>query len=103
MSIKTQTCVACGRKHGAMPPFCQGCRSKWHHTHKRIKKEGLIVDEAGGAWWVWDKKGEVLVMAKPTKFDAIKALAFGDDDDEDEPATKSAAQLEREIAYELGR
>ena len=66
--------------------FCQTCKSKRFHAHRRIEREGLIVDQAGGAWWVWDRNGEVLVIGKPTRDDAITALALGDevDDEEDE-------------------
>ena len=106
-----KSCAGCGKKHGAAGAFCQGaqgrqgCKSKWHHAHKRIKEEELIVDTAGQSWWIWDKKGDVLVMGKPSKFEAIKALAFGDDDDEsaddDVPATKTPAQLDREIKESL--
>jgi hypothetical protein len=110
MSIQRRVCNACGKKHGAAGSFCQGCKSIWHHAHKRIKNEGLIVDTVlgdgvsrdGKDWWIWDKKGDVLVMGKPSKGAAIKALAFGDDDnDEAIAAGKTPAQLDREIAASL--
>ena len=83
-------CAACGQKTSASGSFCRTCRSKRFHARKRIEREGLIVDQAGGSWWVWDRKGEVLVMGKPTKDEAINALALGDEtddleDDEENP------------------
>lgn len=108
--ISARKCAACGKKKTASGSFCQGCKSKWHHAHKRIEKDGLIVDTVRGSsvsrdgesWWIWDKKGDVLVMGKPSKFYAIKALAFGeedeDDEDGDEAHKKPTNQLEQEIA-----
>jgi hypothetical protein len=42
--------------------------------YKRVEKEGLMVDTAGGSWWVWDKHGKVLVIGKPTKTEAVIGL-----------------------------
>jgi hypothetical protein len=90
-------CAGCGNQTIGSTGYCQTCKSKRFHAHKRIQREGLIVDQAGGSWWVWDRKGEVLVMGKPTRDDAINALALGDEvDDEDfdeNPAQPSIFQL----------
>ncbi len=75
MSRMTNKCTWCGDRTRAYPR-CQSCKSKCFHTCKRIAKEGLLVDTAGGAWWIWDAKGEVLVIGRDTKSEAIKALAF---------------------------
>jgi hypothetical protein len=68
----------CGERTRACGAHCRSCQSARHQTFKRIEAEGLIVDEAGGSWWVWTAKGEVLVIGKDTKNDAIDALASGD-------------------------
>ena len=114
----TRKCTWCGDRTSASSGRCQSCKSKLHHALKRIKKEGLIVDTVLGdetqndrersgkvsrerSWWVWDKKGDVLVMGQPTRGDAMRALALGDTT-EHEYESKSAAQLQREIDEELG-
>jgi hypothetical protein len=51
---------------------------------RRIKEEKLLVDTAGGSWWVWDAKGTVLVIGKTSKYMALKALALGDGDQDQE-------------------
>ena len=77
-------CKWCGARTRRLD-LCQGCKSKNHHAHKRVAKEGLLVDLAGGSWWVWTAKGDVLVIGRDTKLDAYKALAIGDEvDDLDE-------------------
>lgn len=57
---------------------CRTCKSSLHHAHKRIKAEGLLVDTAGGSWWVWTPKGEVLVIGRNTYFLAVLALGRGE-------------------------
>lgn len=98
-------CTGCGTRTAASAGYCRSCKSTRHHAFERIKSEGLVVDEAGGAWWIWNKKGDVLVMGEPTKSAAINALAFGSDDDADDSKVgkKSRAQLEAEIAEALAR
>jgi len=73
-------CEGCGGKT-TCAHYCQRCKSKRFHARKRIDAEGLILDEAGGAWWVWDAKGTVLVIGKNTKQEAFNALAFEEDGD----------------------
>ena len=71
-----------------------------HHGYKQVREDHLVLDQAGGSWWIWDPRGEVLVAGKPTKDAAVIALAAGDTEDEDvEP--KTAAELDRDIAEEL--
>jgi len=39
-----------------------------------------LIDLAGGSWWVWTDKGEVVVIGKSTKQQAFNCLAHGDPD-----------------------
>jgi len=104
-------CKACGTRTTASAGYCQGCKSKRHHGYKRLKEEKLLLDEAGGAWWIWDTRGDVVVIGKPTRDAAILALGGGDveDDVEDDAPTadahatkkKTGARLDREIAAAL--
>jgi hypothetical protein len=63
---------------------CQGS-SGYCRTHKfavrraaaRIAKEGLILDFVGRAWWIWDAKGDVLVIGQNSKGKALAMLDLG--------------------------
>lgn len=110
MATRSSKCTACGARTTASAGYCQRCKSLRHHGYKRLKEENLILDEAGGAWWIWDQRGDVIVSGKPTKEAAIIALGGGEDDVEDDLATqehqatkKTPAQLDREITVELRR
>ena len=74
-------CEACGGRTVASAGLCRTCKSALHHAHKRIESEGLLVDTAGGSWWVWTARGEVIVMGKSTKHEAIMALALGEEEE----------------------
>lgn len=37
------------------------------------------MDLAGPSWWIWDKKGEVLVLGKNTRLEAILTLGRGEE------------------------
>lgn len=79
-------CEGCGNKTAASGQVCRTCRSHLFHAHKRVSNEKLLVDTAGGSWWVWDPKGEVLVIGKSTKLGALLALMRGEDEPEEEEA-----------------
>ena len=111
MAARSTRCKACEARTTASAGYCQRCKSLRHHGYKRLKEEHLILDEAGGAWWIWDQRGEVIVSGKPTKEAAIIALGGGADDvEDDEPAMqehhatkKTPAQLDHEITTALRR
>ena len=110
MATRSSKCKTCGTRTSASAGYCQRCKSLRHHGHKRLKEENLLLDEAGGAWWVWDARGDVVVAAKPTRDAAILALGGGADaeDEDDAPLhdharKKTAAQLDRDIAAALAR
>lgn len=84
MATRSSRCKTCGTRTTASAGFCQRCKSLRHHGYKRVKAEKLVVDEAGGAWWVWSPRGDVIVTGKPSREAAILALGGGEDDVEDE-------------------
>lgn len=109
MAQRSSKCrAACEARTTASSGFCQQCKSLRHHGYKRIKAENLILDQAGGSWWIWNPRGDVLVSGKPSAADAAIALARGasnEDEDDDLPlhtsshaTRKTKAQLDREIA-----
>jgi hypothetical protein len=91
---RASRCRACEARTTASSGYCQRCKSLRHHGYKRIKNEGLILDQAGGSWWIWDRRGEVLVSGKPTAAEAVVALEAGDvEDNETAHATKKTPVL----------
>lgn len=80
----SKRCEGCGNKTTASGQVCRTCRSHLFHVNKRVTTEKLLVDTAGGAWWVWDPKGEVLVIGKATKLAALLTLARGEDEPEED-------------------
>lgn len=114
MATRSSKCKTCDARTTASAGYCQSCKSKRHRGYKRLKEENLLLDEAGGAWWIWNSRGDVVVAGKPTKDAAIIALAFDEDDVENDACAacasgdhhakkKSPAQLDREIATVLAR
>ena len=67
-------CEGCGTPTQGHTGRCRTCKFAYQRAFARIEKESLLVDTAGGSWWVWDKKGEVLVIGRDTKVQAIIAL-----------------------------
>lgn len=109
-------CKACSVRTSASGGFCQRCKSLRHHGYKQIKDEHLLLDQAGGSWWIWNQRGDVLVAGKPAAADAVIALALGSEEaeeaaedtsegaSEDIASTarmKTGLQLDREIAEAL--
>jgi hypothetical protein len=76
-------CEGCGNKTTASGQLCRTCQSHHFHARKRVADEKLLVDTAGGSWWVWDPKGEVLVIGKATKLAALLTLHRGEDEPEE--------------------
>jgi len=72
---KSWSCVGCGGRTTGCSGYCQGCKSKMHHAYARIRCERLLVDTAGGDWWVWSARGEVLVLGCASRVAAIQTLA----------------------------
>ena len=74
---RSSRCEGCGSRTTVAGSFCRSCQSTLVQARKRVKREGLLVDTAGGSWWVWDPKGTVLVIGKPNKQEALLALMRG--------------------------
>ena len=109
MAARSSKCKACGGRTTASGGYCQSCKSLRHHGYKRVKEENLLLDQAGGSWWIWNQRGDVLVSGKPTASEAVIALGVGQDLDEEVTAhghatkKKTSAQLDREITEHLRR
>ena len=97
MASRSSRCKACSARTTASGYFCQRCKSLRHHGLKQIKKEHLLLDQAGGSWWIWNPRGDVLVSGKPTASEAVIALAAGEDlvDNADETTAHAEKKLVR--------
>jgi hypothetical protein len=74
----SKRCGGCGERTTASGPYCRTCQSKRFHARQDIKAGKYILDQVGGAWWVWTDKGEVVVIGRETKELAFHCLAHGD-------------------------
>lgn len=98
MTAGSSRCKACEVRTSASAGYCQRCKSLRHHGYKRLKKDRLILDQAGGSWWIWDPRGEVLVSGKPTATAAVIALETGDvEEDGTAHATKKRTSAQPEV------
>lgn len=88
----SKRCEGCGERTAAAGSYCRTCQRQYGEAKTAVKKQNLIVDEAGGSWWVWSPKGDVLVIGKPTRQSALLALVRGEDEEDVDlpPGTRGA-------------
>lgn len=82
--MTTNRCLVCGDKKSGCTNYCRTHKFAVRAGARRVANDGLIVDQAGGSWWVWDAKGLVLVMAADTKPIALAILAAGGNVDQND-------------------
>lgn len=79
MDMNKTTCTVCGSKKAGHTDYCRTHKFAVRFAARRVAAECLIVDVAGGSWWVWDAKGEVLVIGEDSRAKALAALHLGTD------------------------
>jgi len=79
----THRCQGCASKTTAAGDFCRTCQRVRRAAYRRIKAEGLTTGQAGGSWWIWDPKGNVIVGGKASHSETLQALAVGDEIEEE--------------------
>lgn len=57
---KTSICPHCGNITRAYIGICRYCQSDISRGLEYAHQHNLLIDKAGGAWWSWDSKGNVL-------------------------------------------
>ena len=77
MEMSATKCEVCGIRIRGCTGRCRTHKFAIRRAAKRVRAEGLVVDQAGGAWWVWDSKGNVLVVGESSKVKALAALDLG--------------------------
>ena len=75
---RRRSCTVCGTPKEGSTDFCRTHKFAIRRALARVRTEALIVDTAGGAWWVWDSKGEVLVIGQDSKVAALAVLDTGE-------------------------
>lgn len=73
----TNRCTVCGDKKSGHTDYCRTHKFAVRAGVRMVREESLIVDQAGGAWWVWDARGVVLVIGQDSKIKALAILAAG--------------------------
>ncbi len=75
-------CKVCGCRKVGHTDYCRTHKFAVRAGARQVAKEGLIIDLAGGSWWVWDARGIVLVIGQDSKPKALAILAAGGNVDE---------------------
>lgn len=70
-------CKVCGVRKAGSSDYCRTHEFAIRRAGRRIVAESLIVDQAGGAWWVWDAKGNPLTLGEGSRAHALVALDTG--------------------------
>jgi hypothetical protein len=73
----TNRCKVCGVRKAGHTDYCRLHKFAIRRSLRRVVAESLIIDLAGGAWWVWDARGGVLVIGESTREHALAALDLG--------------------------
>lgn len=71
------TCSVCGTRIQGSSGYCRTHKFAVRRAGARVRAEGLILDFVGGAWWIWDAKGETLVIGQDSKGKALAVLDLG--------------------------
>lgn len=74
-SKHTQTCHSCGNVTRAMSSVCRYCQTASKRGAARAAAEGISVDQAGRAWWAWDRIGIVLAGPCLTRREVLIQLS----------------------------
>jgi len=77
MNRSRTTCDVCGTRIQGSSGYCRTHKFAVRRAGKRLAAQGLIVDFVGQAWWIWDTKGEVLVIGQDSKGKALAILDLG--------------------------
>jgi hypothetical protein len=81
-------CDVCGTKIQGSSGHCRMHKFAIRRAAARVREENLLVDEIGVATWIWDARGEVLVIGQDSRAKALAMLDRGDlGDDADEVAS----------------
>lgn len=78
-------CTYCGGRTKASGGLCLTHKTARNRGADRVRYDNLLVDEAGGAFWVWDSRGEVLVTAQKDRTTALIVLGLGAENVPEEP------------------
>ena len=68
-------CFDCGGRNRASGDRCRACRKKVRQMNRQADALGWTVDRAGGGWWVWSARGDVLGMGDRRNQALAQALA----------------------------
>lgn len=77
----TSKCAVCGAKKAGHTDYCRTHKFAIRRSARRVREEGLLVEHVGGGWWVFDAKGNTLVIGRDSKAQALAALDLGDEEE----------------------
>lgn len=76
----TSRCAICGARKTGSTDFCRTHKFAIRRAARRVRDEHLVVDRAGESWWIWDRRGDVLVSGQDSRPRALAALDLGGDE-----------------------
>lgn len=82
LSRSRTTCDVCGTKIQGSSGYCRTHKFAVRRAGARVRTDGLVLDFVGKAWWIWDARGDVLVIGQDSKGKALAALDLGIDEEE---------------------
>ncbi len=77
-------CDVCDVRIQGSSGHCRTHKFAIRRAGERLRSEGLILDYVGKAWWIWDARGDVLVLGQPNRAKALALLDLGASDFEAE-------------------
>lgn len=78
MEMSASKCAVCGVRIRGCTGHCRAHKFAIRRASRRVREEGLLVEHVGGGWWVFDAKGNTLVIGQDSKAQALAALDLGD-------------------------
>lgn len=66
-------CDVCARRTVASGGRCRGCQTLVRKAHAFVKAAGFTIEWVGGAWWVFDRRGNTLAIGEENKGLAVLA------------------------------
>lgn len=73
-TMSSSKCTICGVRKRGSTDFCRTHRFAVRRGMRRMNEDNLIVDVAGGGWWAWTLRGEVVVIGQNSRVEVLAEL-----------------------------
>lgn len=69
--MRVSPCTHCRRPCNAQGSVCRTCCARRTADQATLTRAGWTLDRAGGAYWVWNALGDVMVTGRDTGREAL--------------------------------